>query len=67
MDQPGNDYDSDDLSRPGFLRWRAAEESSLDALDDYAPATNPRTKELTWTRSHGLTEQEEEPELAYSR
>lgn len=62
MDQPGNDYDSDDLAALDFSGG-GAEESSLDALDDYAPAET-EDSEVDLDALHGLTEQEDEPELA---
>lgn len=63
MDLPGNDYDSDDLGALDFSGGDSAPESSLDALDDYAPvAAEDTASDLD--ALHGLTEKEDEPELA---
>jgi hypothetical protein len=62
VDLPGNDYDSDDLGALDFSGG-GAEESSLDALDDYAPPV-PEDTGTDLDALHGLTEEEEEPDLA---
>lgn len=64
MDLPGNDYDSDDLSALDFSGGAAVEGSSLDALDDYAPSIESEDEGTDLDALAGLTEQEEEPELA---
>lgn len=63
MDLPGNDYDNDDLGALDFSGGSAAEESSLDALGEYAP---PQTEDTgaDLDALHGLTEKEDEPDLA---
>lgn len=66
MDLPGNDYDSDDLGALDFS-GSVVEESSLDALGDYAPPIERPESEDGGTELDalaGLTEQEEEPDLA---
>lgn len=64
MDLPGNDYDSDDLAALDFSGGSAGE-SSLDALDEYAPPASPDSEDAGTGLDalHGLTEQEEEPDL----
>jgi hypothetical protein len=63
VDLPGNDYDSDDLGALDFSGGGGAEASSLDALDDYAPPAHEET-ETGLDALHGLTEEDEEPDLA---
>ncbi|QUR70014.1 DUF2694 domain-containing protein [Mycobacterium spongiae] len=64
VDLPGTDHDSDDLAALDFSGGTAGE-SSLDALDDYAPPASGETDETgsDLDALHGLTEKEEEPEL----
>lgn len=65
MDQPGNEYDSDDLGALDFSGGGTVEESSLDALGDYAPPAEPADDSATELDAlEGLTEQDEEPDLA---
>ncbi|ORA08367.1 hypothetical protein [Mycobacterium asiaticum] len=65
MDQPGNDYDSDNLSALDFSGGAAVDEaSSLDALDDYAPPAESVDDRTDLDALDGLTEQDEEPDLA---
>lgn len=64
MDLPGNDYDSDDLGALDFSGGAVVEESSLDVLGDYAPPTETDGSGTELDALSGLTEQEEEPELA---
>ncbi|OBI86379.1 DUF2694 domain-containing protein [Mycobacterium asiaticum] len=65
MDQPGNDYDSDNLSALDFSGGAAVDEaSSLDALGDYAPPAESVDDRTDLDALDGLTEQEEEPDLA---
>ncbi|OBI82459.1 DUF2694 domain-containing protein [Mycobacterium asiaticum] len=65
MDQPGNDYDSDNLSALDFSGGAAVDEaSSLDALGDYAPPAESADAGTDLDALDGLTEQEEEPDLA---
>ncbi|OBK18471.1 DUF2694 domain-containing protein [Mycobacterium asiaticum] len=65
MDQPGNDYDSDNLSALDFSGGAAVDEaSSLDALGDYAPPAESADDGTDLDALDGLTEQEEEPDLA---
>ncbi|WP_281373839.1 DUF2694 domain-containing protein [Mycobacterium vicinigordonae] len=67
MDLPGNDYDTDDLGALDFSGPNAAEESALDALGDYAPPVESPESGYGGTGLDalaGLTEHEEEPELA---
>ncbi|KZS67934.1 DUF2694 domain-containing protein [Mycobacterium ostraviense] len=61
VDLPGNDYVSDDFGALDFTAG-AAEESSLDALDEYAPP-EPADTGADLDALHGLTEKEEESEL----
>ncbi|CAM4454729.1 ESX-1 secretion-associated protein EspD [Mycobacterium basiliense] len=61
MDLPGNDY-NDDLGALDFSGGGAADESSLDALDDYAPE-HQEDAGTDLDALHGLTEKEEEPDL----
>ncbi|ORB85653.1 DUF2694 domain-containing protein [Mycobacterium kansasii] len=63
MDLPGNDYVSDDFDALDFTAG-TVEESSLDALDEYAPSEPADTDaEDGLDALHGLTEKEEEPEF----
>ena len=63
VDRPGNDYDSDDLAALDFSGGGTTGESSLDALTDYAPTeTDDAGADLD--SLHGLTERDDEPELA---
>lgn len=65
MDQPGNDYDSDNLSALDFSGGAAVDEASaLDALGDYAPPADSVDDGTDLDALDGLTEQEEEPDLA---
>lgn len=65
MELPGNDYDSDDLSALDFSGGGTdVEESSLDALGDYAPPTEVEDAETGLDALEGLTEQDEDEELA---
>ncbi|MCV7076244.1 secretion protein EspH [Mycobacterium szulgai] len=64
VDLPGNDYDSDDLGALDFSGGGAVEESSLDALDDFAPPVQTDDSGTDLDALHGLTEKEEEPDLA---
>lgn len=64
MDLPGNDYDGDDLGALDFSGGGTVEESSLDALGDYAPATESVDSGTELDALDGLTEQEDEPDLA---
>ncbi|MHA7648819.1 DUF2694 domain-containing protein [Mycobacterium sp. ML4] len=65
MDLPGNDYDSDDLGALDFSGGAAAvEQSPLDALSDYAPPTESGDDGTELDALQGLTEKEEEPDLA---
>ncbi|OBJ54149.1 DUF2694 domain-containing protein [Mycobacterium sp. 1423905.2] len=62
VDLPGNDYHSDDLGALDFSGGATVQESSLDALDGYAPAeTEDAGTELD--ALHGLTEKDEEPDF----
>lgn len=65
MDLPENDYDSDDLASLDFS-GDGAEESSISALDDYAPAEDAESEHsgTELDALHGLTEREDEPDLA---
>lgn len=61
MELPGNDYDSDDLSALDFSGGGTdVEESSLDALGDYAPPTEVEDAETGLDALEGLTEQDED-------
>ncbi|WP_264990990.1 DUF2694 domain-containing protein, partial [Mycobacterium kiyosense] len=67
MDLPGNDYDTDDLGALDFSGGSAAEESSLDALSDYAPPVGDTESGDSGTELDalaGLTEHQDEPDLA---
>lgn len=64
MDLPGNDYDSDDLGALDFSGGSAVEESSLDAFDDFAPPAQTEESGTGLDALEGLTEKEEEPDLA---
>lgn len=65
MELPGNDYDSDDLSALDFSGGGTdVDESSLDALGDYAPPTEAEDAETGLDALEGLTEQDEDEELA---
>lgn len=65
MELPGNDYDSDDLGALDFSGAGAdVEESSLDALGDYAPPTESEDVDTGLGALEGLTEQDDEEELA---
>ncbi|OBK13728.1 DUF2694 domain-containing protein [Mycobacterium asiaticum] len=63
---PGTDYDSDDLGALDFSGGAAVDEaSSLDALGEYAPPTESAEADGTELDAlDGLTDQEEEPDLA---
>jgi len=61
VDLPGNDYVSDDFDALNFTAG-AAQESALDALDEYAPS-EPEDTGADLDALHGLTEKEEEPDL----
>ncbi|GAB7144211.1 DUF2694 domain-containing protein [Mycobacterium riyadhense] len=65
MDLPGNDYDSNDLGALDFSGDGPAQESSLDALGDYAPAEPVEADDAGGDLDslHRLTEPEEEAEL----
>lgn len=63
MDLPGNDYDGDDLGALDFSGGGTATESSLGALDDYAPAESDDSGNDLDALA-GLTEKQDEPELA---
>src|SRR5262249_23255300 len=62
VDLPGNDYETDNLGALDFSGGGGVEQSSLDALDDYAP-TQPSETGADLDALHGLTEVEEESEL----
>lgn len=64
MNLPGNEYDSDDLGALDFSSAGSVEESSLDALGAYAPPVETEAAGTDLDALSGLTEQEEEPELA---
>lgn len=64
MDLPGNDYDGDDLGALDFSGGGSNEDSSLDALSDYAPPAESEDDETELNALHGLTEQDEEPDVA---
>lgn len=62
MDLPGNDYGSNDFDALDFSTG-AAQESSLDALAEYAPPTEPEETGDDLGALHELTEPEDESEL----
>lgn len=66
MELPGNDYDSDDLGALDFSGGGGTdvEESSLDALDEFAPPPATQDADPGLEALEGLTDQEEEPDLA---
>ncbi|KAA1250505.1 DUF2694 domain-containing protein [Mycobacterium simiae] len=63
MDLPGNDYGSNDYDALDFSPG-APEEPALEALNEYAPPAEPAEAGADLDALHGLTEQEEEPDLA---
>jgi hypothetical protein len=67
VDKPGNEYDSDDLGALDFSGGTAVEESSLDALGDYAPPSetlDPHADGTELDALEGLTDADDEPDLA---